>query len=100
VGAYATRGRIEDVIVAAAFGLVGYVMDAYRYSRANFVIGMVLATMIERNLHISLTLYGNDFLLQRPIAAALLLLVILTAALPFLRTWRRRRRLAAQGAPT
>ena len=93
VGAYAVRGRIEDVILAAVFGVLGYVMDKYRYSRANFVIGMVLATMIERNLHISLTLYGRDFLLQRPIALALLIFVIVTAALPFLRNWYRRRRL-------
>jgi TctA family transporter len=96
VGAYAVHGRIEDVILAAAFGLLGYVMDKYRYSRANFVIGMVLATMIERNLHISLSLYGRDFLLKRPIALALLLFVIVTAALPFVRDWRRRRKLDAR----
>jgi TctA family transporter len=92
VGAYATRSRIEDVIVAAVFGVLGYVMDKYHYSRANFVIGMVLAVMIERNLHISLTLYGNDFLLDRPIALGMLIFVVVTAALPFIRNWRRSRR--------
>ena len=91
VGAYAVKGRIEDVLVAALFGVFGYLMDKYRYSRANFVIGMVLATMIERNLHISLTLYGSDFLAKRPIALAMLIFVIVTGALPFVRTWRRRR---------
>jgi TctA family transporter len=91
VGAYATRGHIEDVWVAAVFGVAGFLMDKYRYSRANFVIGMVLAVMIERNLHISLTLYGRDFLLQRPIALAMLVFVIVTAALPFVRSWLRNR---------
>jgi TctA family transporter len=89
VGAYATRGRIEDVVVAAVFGVIGYLMDKYRYSRANFVIGMVLAVMIERNLHISINLYGADFLLDRPIALAMLIFVMVTAVLPF---WRERRR--------
>jgi len=89
VGAYATRGRIEDVVVAAVFGVVGYLMDKYRYSRANFVIGMVLAVMIERNLHISINLYGADFLMDRPIALAMLIFIVVTAALPF---WRERRR--------
>ena len=98
VGAYAVRGRIEDVITAAVFGVLGYLMDKYLYSRANFVIGMVLATMIERNLHISLTLYGNDFLLDRPIALGLLIFVIVTAALPFLRNWYRRRKVGPGGA--
>ena len=85
-------------MVAALFGVLGYFMDKYRYSRANFVIGMVLAVMIERNLHISLTLHGNDFLLERPIALVLLVLVVVTSALPFVRTWRRRKALHAKGA--
>jgi TctA family transporter len=95
VGAYATRGRIDDVLVATVFGVLGYLMDKYQYSRANFVIGMVLAVMIERNLHISLTLYGKDFLLQRPIALAMFAFVLFTAGLPFLRNWRRNRTGAA-----
>ena len=95
VGAYATRGRIEDVVVASAFGVLGYLMDKYRYSRANFVIGMVLATMIERNLHISLSLYGEYFIFTRPITLALFIFVIVTTAAPFIRNRRRRRARAA-----
>lgn len=91
VGAFATRGRIEDVVVAAVFGALGYLMDKYSYSRANFVIGMVLATMIERNLHISLTLYGNSFILTRPLTLAMFIFVVVTTALPFVRGWRRKR---------
>ena len=94
VGAYATRSRIEDVVVAAVFGVIGYLMDKYRYSRANFVIGMVLATMIERNLHISLTLYGDWFIFTRPITFAMFVFVLVTTALPFIRSWRRKRKAA------
>jgi TctA family transporter len=96
-GAFATRGLIEDVVVAALFGVVGYYMDKYRYSRANFVIGMVLAEMIERNLHISLSLYGSDFLVTRPIALAMLAFIVITTALPFVRS-RRRRQATTGGA--
>jgi TctA family transporter len=52
---------------------------------------MVLATMIERSLHISLSLYGPDFLLERPIALIMFLLIVLTTAWPFVRSWRRQR---------
>ena len=31
LGAFATRGRLADVIVAAIFGVLGYFMDKYRY---------------------------------------------------------------------
>jgi putative tricarboxylic transport membrane protein len=96
VGAYATRGHIEDVAVALFFGFIGYLMEKYNYSRANFVIGMVLATMIERNLHISLSLYGPDFIFTRPITLAMFVFVIVTSVMPFVRNWRRKRRAAAQ----
>lgn len=97
MGAFATRGQIEDVVVAAIFGVLGYIMEKYHYSRANFVIGMVLATMIERNLHISLTLYGGDFLFTRPITLAMFIFILITTALPFVRSWRRKRSIAAAG---
>ncbi len=98
MGAFAARGRIEDVAVAFVFGVLGYLLDKYHYSRANFVIGMVLATMIERNLQISLTLYGDFFLFTRPLALTLFILVLLTTALPFIRNRRRRKSRAAAGA--
>ena len=92
-GAFATRGLVEDVAVAALFGVLGYLMDKYRYSRANFVIGMVLAEMIERNLHIALGLYGELFILTRPVTLAMGVFIIVTTALPFIR--RRRARAGA-----
>lgn len=85
VGAYAVRGRLIDVAVAAAFGLVGYLLEKYEYSRSTFVIGMVLGLMVERYLHISLTLYGNLFFITRPWTAVLLALVLFTVIWPFVR---------------
>ena len=87
-GAFATRGLVEDVLVAAFFGGIGYLMDKYQYSRANFVIGMVLAEMIERNLHISLGLYGDLFIFTRPITLVMFIFIIITTALPFIRQQR------------
>jgi TctA family transporter len=97
-GAFATRGLVADVVVAALFGVLGYYMDKYNYSCANFVIGMVLAEMIERNLHISLSLYGSDFIFTRPITLAMLVLMIVTTALPFVRAYRARRKIQEHNA--
>jgi putative tricarboxylic transport membrane protein len=91
IGAYATRGLLTDVVTAVVFGIIGYLMDKYDYSRANLVIGMVLAVMIERNLHISLTLFGDWFIFTRPVAFIMFLFVILTIVWPFLRRWRKAR---------
>jgi len=94
IGAFATRGHVEDVIVAAIFGFIGYIMEKYNYSRANMVIGMVLAEMIERNLHISLTLYGDTFIFTRPITLIMFIFIIVTTVMPFYRNWRRDRAVA------
>jgi TctA family transporter len=94
-GAYAAHLKLSDVVIAGVFGVIGYLMDKYNYSRANFVIGMVLAVMIERNLHLSLTLYGDWFLLTRPVALIMFILIITTTALPFIRARRARLTVAA-----
>ncbi|MFH1633685.1 MAG: tripartite tricarboxylate transporter permease [Chloroflexota bacterium] len=91
LGAFTVRSRIADVMVAGMFGGIGYLMDKFHYSRSNFVIGMVLATMIERSLHISITLYGKYFVFTRPMTLILLLALIVTTAWPFVRNWRRQR---------
>jgi TctA family transporter len=95
VGAFATHAKTVDVAIAMVFGAIGYLMDRFHYSRANFVIGMVLALMIERNLHVSLTLYGDWFLLNHPIALAMFLFILVTTAMPFVRAWLARRGTAA-----
>ncbi len=98
LGAFATRGLVEDVLVAALFGVIGYLLDKYSYSRANFVIGMVLADMIERNLHISMGLYGNLFVFTRPITLAMLMFIIFTTALPLIRQFRRQKTMSTGNA--
>ena len=98
LGAFATRGLVEDVLVAALFGVIGYLLDKYSYSRANFVIGMVLADMIERNLHISMGLHGNLFVLTRPITLAMLIFIIFTTALPLIRQFRRQKTMSTGNA--
>lgn len=92
VGAYAVRRSIFDVFLAALFGVIGYLLDKYQYSRADMVIGMVLGLMLERYMHISLTLYGPAFILKRPVTLALLMLIIFTLVYPFLRKlWKQRK---------
>lgn len=95
VGAYATRGQVGDVFVAGIFGVLGYFMIKYDYSRANLVIGMVLAGMIERTLHLSISNYGDYFLFKRPVALIMFIIMVVTTALPFIRSARRRS--AAEG---
>ena len=78
VGSYAVSGRIGDSVATVLFGLLGYVCFKYNYSRVNLIIGLALGPILESNLHISTQLYGNDFLLRRPVAGGLAAVVLAT----------------------
>jgi len=87
IGAYCTRNALGDLVVTAIFGFVGYAMKKYQWPRPVVIIGLVLAKVAEKNLHLSLRLYHETFFL-RPITITLILIVIVTLIL----TLRGRRR--------
>lgn len=88
-GVYAINQRIEDVLLCAALGVVGFFMKTYGYPLASVAIGLVLGPILERYLHVSVTLHGPLFWVTRPVTLVLLLLVLATIAAPLV--LRRRR---------
>ena len=93
LGAYAYKGRIEDVFVAFLFGVVGYGMKKYDWPRIPLVIALVLGPLFENNLHITIRLHqlGRINFWTRPIALALIVLTIATLTLPYIQAYRARR---------
>lgn len=90
IGAYAVDRSFRDVVIAVVFGIVGYYMKKYDYSRANLVIGMVMGGLIERYYFISERLYGGMFFVTRPLALGLLIVIIVTTAYPLYTKHRRK----------
>jgi TctA family transporter len=78
-GAFAVRQNWFDIGVALVFGIIGYFMAVLNYSRPSLLIGFILGYMVERNLYMSIQLYGSKFFLQ-PIAFGLLLIILATLA--------------------
>lgn len=87
---YATRGSMFDVWVALGAGVVGYAMRRTQLNPAAFVIAFVLTGGAEQALRQSLLLSdaGALIFVQRPVAAAFL---ILAAIVLGNRVWRMRR---------
>jgi hypothetical protein len=54
VGVYALKNDPGDIIVAAAFGAVGYFMIRFGYPRITMVIALVLGELAERSYHQSM----------------------------------------------
>ena len=98
LAALAYRGRFEDLLLVAAFGLLGYWMKVHGWPRVAFVIALVLAALFETNLHLTLRLFelGRLDPLQRPLSLVLLVMLLATNAWPILQRVRRSGRGAAR----
>lgn len=73
VGAFATGNNLFLVVTVAAFGLIGYVMEANGYPVAALVLGIVMGTMVEQSFVTSLIKSDGSILpfLSRPVAGTL-----------------------------
>jgi len=90
IGSFVTNGRFSDVIVALIFAILGYFMKKHGYSRAAFIIALVLGTLFERYYHITVRLYGSFFIFKRPISLILFILVIISITIPFVQSKKNR----------
>ena len=84
LGSYLTNNSLTDLAITVAFSIIGYAMKKYDYPRAPLVLSLVLGAIAEKNLHMSVQLWGAAFL-TRPITFVLLVLTIISIAVP---VWR------------
>jgi putative tricarboxylic transport membrane protein len=84
VGAFAISGRLFDVYVMLAFGLIGFVLRHFGYPMAPLVLGIVLGDLLEKNLRRALVLSDGDLtpFFTRPISGFLAAVIIGTV------TWK------------
>ena len=78
VGSFAISGRLFDVYVMLAFGLLGFFLRGYGYPMAPLVLGVVLGDLLEKNLRRALVLSDGDLtpFFTRPISGVLAALII------------------------
>ena len=90
LGSFITNERFSDIIVALIFTILGYFMKKYGYSRAAFIIAMILGTLFERYFHIAVRLYGSFFIFVRPISFILFVFLIVTVIIPFVQSKKKK----------
>jgi len=92
IGSWAVDQAIQNMLVTAFFGLLGYAMIRFDYPRLPMVIALVLGANVERSFHQSLAMSDNDLLVfvDRPVSLALFLLIVAALLIPPLRAlWGR-----------
>src|SRR5436189_970964 len=84
VGAYGASGRLFDLGLVVAFGLLGYLMGKLKYPSAPLILGFVLGDNMERALRQSLMMSQGDLmtLVERPISAIMLAMATLILLTP------------------
>jgi putative tricarboxylic transport membrane protein len=92
IGAFAATLTYHTLIAAVGFGFAGYFMIKADLPRAPLVLALVLGPLMETSLRQSLMLsLGSPWIfVQRPIAAFLLAVVIVSLLVPLFGSVRRR----------
>lgn len=82
VGSFAIAGRLFDIYVMLAFGLIGFALRHHGYPMAPLVLGIVLGDLLEKNLRRALILSDGDLtpFFIRPIAGTVAALIFATIA--------------------
>jgi len=78
VGAFATGANLFAVVLVAAFGCLGFVMERNGYPVAAMVLGIVMGSMLEQTFVTSLIKSDNSLLpfFERPVAGVLAALTL------------------------
>jgi TctA family transporter len=82
IGVYSVSNSSFDVVLAAVFGLLGYMFLKLRCEPAPFILGFVLGPMIEDNFRRAMLLSRGDFsvFITEPISAGFLAVTLLAVA--------------------
>ncbi|MGH7847207.1 MAG: tripartite tricarboxylate transporter TctB family protein, partial [Candidatus Binatia bacterium] len=84
---FSTNRDPVDLLVAIAFGIIGYFMKRTGYPRPALILGLVLGDLLERYLYRSMASYGFTWLL-RPAVIVLLILAFASLGYTLWDKWR------------
>ena len=93
MGAYIGQNNATELLLLVGLGVMATILRFADYPLAPLLIGFILGTMLEDNFARSMQLYrGLDFIVERPMTLALLVIALLLVLLPSYRARRARKR--------
>lgn len=91
IGTFIRRQLFGDVLVTLLFGIIGYHMKAFDFSRIALIIALVLGEFAELNYFKVIQIQGPQMFFTRPISLGLLIITVLSLILPTVRHHIRQR---------
>jgi putative tricarboxylic transport membrane protein len=94
VGCYAIRNNFFDMFIALVFGFVGYFMEKAEFNFSPLVLGLVMGSMFEQELRLTLRAANNDWAIfvTRPISLGILLVTVVLFCFTIYRVATRKKR--------
>ena len=101
IGAYSVNNDTFEVMMLAAFGLLGYVFSKLKCEPAPLILGFILGPMMEENLRRAMLLSQGDptVLVTRPLSLVLLLMAVALILMVALPAFKKTREEAFQEEP-
>lgn len=93
IGVYSMNNRVFDVVLAAGFGVLGYMFRKAKCEPGPLLLGFVLGPLLEANLRRALLISQGDpsVFIERPISLTLLLATAVLLVMMLLPAFRRTR---------
>jgi putative tricarboxylic transport membrane protein len=93
IGVYSLNNAPFDVVITAAFGMIGYVLIKLDFEPAPMLLGFVLGPLMEENLRRAMLIARGDpsTFITRPISGGLIavaVLLLVVGILPMIRSKR------------
>lgn len=94
VGAFAARNNASDLYVIAAFGLIGFLFERFKFPIAPLVLGTILGPLAEDNFMTTMVSFNNDWTVffTRPISLVILVIAAIGVFYPAIRSTYAKRR--------
>ncbi|WP_394689573.1 tripartite tricarboxylate transporter permease [Hoeflea sp.] len=93
MGSYLGQNNSTELLILVGFGVIATILRFADFPLAPLLIGFILGTMLENNFARAMQLYGGfDFILERPMTMALLVVALILVVLPSYRGYRARKR--------
>ena len=93
MGVLAQNGGTIEMLILIALGLIAFFLTRHGFPIAPVILGVVMGPLVEQEFRRALAIGRGDpaIFLQRPFALAMLLLCVVSIAVPVIGAMRRRR---------
>ena len=94
VGSYAINNNLFDLWIMMLFGVIGYLLEKFRFPVSPIVLGLILGPMVESEFRRSLLLSQGDYSIfyARPITMLILALTLFSVIAAYVQQRRRKQR--------